>query len=131
MRERRNISRAQEGIEGLSIVSAKLSQLRSSSGQSGSSTTGSGPSRHIPSTANSGLNTPRVDRKSPDRADFLTPDGLAPEDFDMDEFLSINMGRGDEGNWVLATKERRALERMKGNGRSDEVEYWWWEIGWC
>ncbi|KAJ9116099.1 hypothetical protein QFC20_000772 [Naganishia adeliensis] len=46
----------------------------------------------------------------------------------VDEF---DMGLGEKGGWVLCTKRRVELERMKGNGRSDEVEYWWWEIGWA
>ncbi len=31
----------------------------------------------------------------------------------------------------LVTKRKRELERMRGNGRADEVEYTWWEIGWA
>jgi hypothetical protein len=45
--------------------------------------------------------------------------------------LARDMGRGRDGRWVLATTQRRELERMQGSGRSDEVEYWWWEIRWC
>ena len=45
--------------------------------------------------------------------------------------LARDMGRGRDGHWVLATTRRRELERMRGSGRSDEVEYWWWEFRWC
>lgn len=33
--------------------------------------------------------------------------------------------------WEIATKHQRELERIKGMGRADEVEYTWWQIGWA
>lgn len=58
----------------------------------------------------------------------VDPFGLA---VDMEEILAVDMGSGRSGSWVLATTQRRELQRMRGSGRSDEVEYWWWEIRWC
>jgi hypothetical protein len=58
----------------------------------------------------------------------VDPFGLA---VDMEEILAEDMGNGRSGSWVLATTQRRELQRMRGSGRSDEVEYWWWEIRWC
>lgn len=58
----------------------------------------------------------------------VDPFGLA---VNVEEILAEDMGSGRSGGWVLATTQRRELQRMRGSGRSDEVEYWWWEIRWC
>lgn len=58
----------------------------------------------------------------------IDPFGLAAN---VEEILAEDMGSGRSGGWVLATAQRRELQRMRGSGRSDEVEYWWWEIRWC
>ncbi|KAJ9099849.1 hypothetical protein QFC21_003851 [Naganishia friedmannii] len=70
----------------------------------------------------SGMATP-----TPPESEMAKGAGLAVDKW-VDEF---DMGLGEAGGWVLCTKRRVELERMKGNGRSDEVEYWWWEIGWA
>jgi hypothetical protein len=81
--------------------------------------------------------------KSKSRTKYLVDSGMAtpttPESemakgagLPVDKWVDeIDMGLGEAGGWVLCTKRRVELERMKGNGRSDEVEYWWWEIGWA
>lgn len=80
--------------------------------------------------------------KSKSRTKYLYDSGIAtptPESqmakgagLSVDKWVDeFDMGVGEKGGWVLCTKRRVELERMKGNGRSDEVEYWWWEIGWA
>ncbi|GHJ89803.1 hypothetical protein NliqN6_6205 [Naganishia liquefaciens] len=80
--------------------------------------------------------------KTKSRTKYLYDSGIAtpvPESemakdagLSVDKWMDENdMGLGEEGGWVLCTKRRSELERMKGNGRSDEVEYWAWEISWA
>jgi hypothetical protein len=80
--------------------------------------------------------------KSKSRTKYLYDSGIAtpiPESemakgagLSVDKCTDENdMGLGEEGGWVLCTRRRTELERMKGNGRSDEVEYWAWEIVWA
>lgn len=121
-----------ESEQGRSTLSAKLAAAAavndSRSGQGTPPSTRSRPpppvvasTRHTPSVAPSGVATPSLAQQ------FSTP----LDDTELRRLLACHMGRGDADGWVLATRHRRELARMKGSGRSDEVEYWWWEIGWC
>jgi len=139
------------------MLSARLGKLgtngRSGSGQN---TPDSHTRQHVPSTNNSsGQATPRrftptsvnkvsvphlgtesgpitpitpVDPPTHDSCHQVDPFGLG---IDIEEILARDMGVGQSAGWVLATTQRRELQRMHGSGRSDEVEYWWWEIRWC
>lgn len=74
-----------------------------------------------------GPNVPGQDRAAQESTNQVDPFGL---EVDVDRLLDLDMGLGRADGWVLATTRRRELQRMHGNGRSDEVEYWWWEIRW-
>lgn len=91
------------------------------------SATGTKPSIATSPEVVTGPNVPGQDRAAQESTNQVDPFGL---EVDVDRLLDLDMGLGRADGWVLATTRRRELQRMHGNGRSDEVEYWWWEIRW-